>query len=645
MIVDKLLMLLGIKYDPSGARKAERDVKGLDRGARRAQTSFAGLGSAAAGAFAYLGGIGAVLAVGTGLVRSVANAEALEASLVGVTGSAEAAAEAMEFLRRKAEETPFQLEELAKGFRKLKAFGLDPSERAITAYGDLALTMGGNFNQMVEAVADATTGEFERLKELGFRYEKMGNRVKLTYGDITRTVGINAAEIQAFLIEMGEMPGVVGAMDRQSQTLVGRWSTFKDKIIALAVEVGEAGFKDALKDGLELLQDLAKILIPLAKAIGIVLGGALKLIILQFKALERILVPIRDLLKSLLPQELLDRLDETEGSAKRLMKLLAIVFTPILVPLLLVEDFIGFLQGKDSVLGRFVARFREADGAIGMVARAIDKLRDPQFWSDLRTMGVETWNAIRDAAVDIFESYILPYMNLLELAWDSLEPRVQRVLDAVARFRELLQPIVDRIREAREESYALNAPWRELKKGIVEVGEALRDYILETIENSIINTTKLADIMLNVLGKAIEHVNGLIIGMQLAFEAVPKAAQQAWREVLNWLQGKLNESVVIVNDILAGLNKVPGIEVGPIGTVDLTGSSRLGASVGFGGGGGTVENRSASMNTNVGKVEVNIEGSTDMGREDLQSAVQSGVVLGLDSGPLADAQQALVGEI
>jgi hypothetical protein len=39
--------------------------------------------------------------------------------------------------------------------------------------------MGKDMMQMIEAVADASTGEFERLKEFGIKASKQGDQVAL----------------------------------------------------------------------------------------------------------------------------------------------------------------------------------------------------------------------------------------------------------------------------------------------------------------------------------------------------------------------------------------------------------------------------------------------------------------------------------
>ena len=70
-----------------------------------------------------------------------------------------------------ASSTPFNVEQITEAFIKLKALGLDPSQEALMSYGNTASAMGKNLMQFVEAIADAATGEFERLKESGLKPE------------------------------------------------------------------------------------------------------------------------------------------------------------------------------------------------------------------------------------------------------------------------------------------------------------------------------------------------------------------------------------------------------------------------------------------------------------------------------------------
>ena len=107
----------------------------------------------------------AITAAGIPVVNVAKKFEMLEASLRTVTGSAEGASKAMAGIKNFAQQTPFQVTEITDAFIKLKALGLEPSEDALRSYGNTASAMGKSLNQMIEAVADASTGEFERLKE------------------------------------------------------------------------------------------------------------------------------------------------------------------------------------------------------------------------------------------------------------------------------------------------------------------------------------------------------------------------------------------------------------------------------------------------------------------------------------------------
>lgn len=151
----------------------------------------------------------------------------LNASLVTVTGSAREADKAFALLTNFAATTPFSLQEVTAAFIKLKALGMDPSEGALRSYGNTASAMGKSLNQMIEAVADAATGEFERLKEFGIRAKSEGDRVTLTFRGVSTNIGKNAAEIEGYLRKIGDVD-FAGAMDARAKTLDGAISNLGD---------------------------------------------------------------------------------------------------------------------------------------------------------------------------------------------------------------------------------------------------------------------------------------------------------------------------------------------------------------------------------------------------------------------------------
>jgi len=178
-------------------------------------------------------------ALGGGAVKVAADMETLEASLVtAFRGSETAAKQALKQITKFTAETPFQLQEVTEGFIKLKNMGLNPSMEALTSYGNTASSMGKSLNQMVEAVADAAVGEFERLKEFGIKARSEGDKVAFTFRGVTTTVQKNSAEIQKYLLDIGNTE-FAGGIERQANTINGKMSTLRDNITLALAELGK----------------------------------------------------------------------------------------------------------------------------------------------------------------------------------------------------------------------------------------------------------------------------------------------------------------------------------------------------------------------------------------------------------------------
>lgn len=172
--------------------------------------------------------------------------EKLSASLKTVTGSTKAAQEAFALIEKFAVDTPYQLNEIVEAFIRLQALGLDPSEEALTSYGNTASAFSRNMIDFVEAVADATVGEFERLKSFGIKANTLTDEVKFTFAGVTTTVKKNAADIEKYLRSLGDVQ-FAGAMDEQMKTMNGVLSNIEDSFEKLYRQVGQSGLNDALK--------------------------------------------------------------------------------------------------------------------------------------------------------------------------------------------------------------------------------------------------------------------------------------------------------------------------------------------------------------------------------------------------------------
>lgn len=210
--------------------------------ARGTVSGFAGeakklLGSIAAGF--------SLMAVVQQAIAAQRQFDKLNASLVTATGSTKGAKEAFAVLKDFAASTPFGLEEVTSAFLKLRNMGLTPSERALTSYGNTAAGMGKSLDQMIEAVADATTGEFERLKEFGIKASQENGKVALSFQGSTKVIANNAKEIEEYLLAVGEVQ-FAGGMERQAATLDGALSALGDQWNQTLIAFNNSGFGDAV---------------------------------------------------------------------------------------------------------------------------------------------------------------------------------------------------------------------------------------------------------------------------------------------------------------------------------------------------------------------------------------------------------------
>lgn len=216
-----------------------------------------------------------ILGLGGLAGKTAADFETLRTSLLSSFQGNQAAADgAFKTIEKFATSSPYQVEEVLNAFIKLKNLGLDPSEEALESYGNTASAMGKDLNQMIEAVADATTGEFERLKEFGIKSKSEGDKVSFTFQGVTTTVGKNAKEIEGYLMNIGNV-NFAGSMDRQSETFKGRLSSLQDTFASFGDSIGTIilEFLSPMVDSLQELAEYFKKLSPETQKTIVVIAG------------------------------------------------------------------------------------------------------------------------------------------------------------------------------------------------------------------------------------------------------------------------------------------------------------------------------------------------------------------------------------
>lgn len=314
-----------------GAAAASRGTeKSLGLGALAGSAAFLGLGAAA------VAGLGAIATMG---LTSAASLEQVQISFNALLGSAEKGQEVFRDLQKFAAVTPFEFPEVAAAAKRFLAFneqvGLsdDSLQSFLTTVGDLSSVTGAGaegLNRITLAIGQMAGKGKVQLEEL----MQIGEAVPgfSAVGAIAQQLGITTAEamqkisageldattgIHALLEGMKQFPGAAGAMEKQSQTLLGVFSTFKDTVgQALADSFAPIipDLKAALTDLTPILGDALRTLAP---AIGEVINAALPLLSGFVKAISPVITVILQLLVTALEPliPVVNQVLETLGAA------------------------------------------------------------------------------------------------------------------------------------------------------------------------------------------------------------------------------------------------------------------------------------------------------------------------------------------
>lgn len=261
-------------------KNAERQTKtSASNMARDFEEADKGISMSAKNIGLSLAGVAASYVSIDRLINTQRTFDKLNAGLITATGSAEGAAAAFDSLQKFAKETPYGLEQSVQAFIRLKNLGLNPSEAALMSYGNTAAAMGGDLIQMIEAVADATTGEFERLKAFGIKASQENGKVSLVFKGQTTTIKNNAKEIEKYLLRLGNVD-FAGASTNRMKTLDGSIANLEDTIDGLFRKVLQSGIGDAIKAGvdgasesLETLGDNLDTVGDIALVVGAIFAG------------------------------------------------------------------------------------------------------------------------------------------------------------------------------------------------------------------------------------------------------------------------------------------------------------------------------------------------------------------------------------
>jgi hypothetical protein len=414
------------KEAPSLARGGGDEKTGI-KGVVADKLGLGGLSGMTTGAVAVAGAAAGVAALAAGMAllgskvyETSKQFQSLRASLITVTGSSAAADTQFQAIKDFAAQTPYQVEQATSAFIKLKALGLDASQAALKSYGNTASALGKDLNDMIEAVADATTGEFERLKEFGIKSSSAGDKVTFTFRGVKTTVKKEAEAIENYLKGIGDVQ-FAGAMERQMQTIGGLVSNLEDTWSGFLMKIGQGGQMSGLEEtigrlGRLMSDDLAKSLGSLQKeGTGILndmlsqvsasdLDGLVQGLVVSVKSLRAALQPVLAILGATIDGlaalgRILDHIDARLPSINRL-----------------------WINFKDIVSGAFDTVKEKTSGitdALDSVWEAVDRNE-----SATEKLG-EAWEYVATALDDVTASADKAKGSLLSLISKEFSEQVQ----------------------------------------------------------------------------------------------------------------------------------------------------------------------------------------------------------------------------
>jgi len=236
-VVQELIAKLGFQVDQAGLQKADNGLKSMASSALKMFAAY----QLAAKSFGLV----------VESVKGAARLEAMNAEFEVMLGNAEAAKYLVQQINQFAAVTPFETEGLVSNVRLMMAFGQSANEAlgAVKMLGDVAGSDQERLNRLSLAYAQVmAAGKLQgqdllQFVNAGFNpLQELSKKTGKSIGDLRKEMekgNISAAMVsEAFASATGPGGRFFGNMNKQSQTLLGLWSTLRDNFKMMMAELG-----------------------------------------------------------------------------------------------------------------------------------------------------------------------------------------------------------------------------------------------------------------------------------------------------------------------------------------------------------------------------------------------------------------------
>ena len=169
-------------------RKLSKDADRASGSLQRLSGRFAALIGATVGLYGLKRAV-------TGLLNTGDQFERLRVQLNAVMGSVEQGEAAVQWIKQFTRETPYQLEQVAESFVRLKAFGLDPMDGTMQAIVDQASKLGGGMERL-NGITLAVGQAWAKQKLQGEEILQLVERGVPVWSLLEKATGKNVQELQ-----------------------------------------------------------------------------------------------------------------------------------------------------------------------------------------------------------------------------------------------------------------------------------------------------------------------------------------------------------------------------------------------------------------------------------------------------------------
>lgn len=516
------LATVGFVADTSGLMKAEKGLDNLSKQGAKTDKAMSGagasIGKSFAGIAAAVGGLVSATSVMQKLIETSREFDVLNAGLITATGSAEKASVAFKAIEDFATTTPYSLGQATKAFTQLVNLGLTPSEKALTSYGNTAAAMGKDLSQMVEAVADATVGEFERLKEFGIKSRVEGDNVSFTFRGMTTTVKKSAEEIEGYLIGLGQNE-FASAMANRMNTLDGAISNLSDSWDGLFRTISSQGAGDLITSGVRMATEAISELTDMIASGQ--LGAYLDAIAGKFKSWGADIAVILDAIGQLFADAgeywYLDMSESSRLMTDAFKNMPENIRALIQITTIEIASFVD----KVTVYANAIAAsltFTEQTRSVEESIASINSVRESSIASIMNE---------RDAALQSFESQIT-LADGLRLKYDQLSASTGGATDRLAEFGVNAD---DSSRSAEAASEAAEKLAKQLE-AVARANEAWEvdeyDRIEKALEDMEQASIEAQEAEMERIDKAIEQIDKYVGVSEKAAERIESAFADVW---------------------------------------------------------------------------------------------------------------------